>query len=81
VVWEEERIIPRFKKEAISISPLFCLKDVQCAKNKVNCQQHDDGDASMPEETHHKVKDAHDNVKEKAKDHEHDHEGKDDPNP
>jgi len=81
VVREEERVSTRFKKEAISLSPLFCLKDMQCAKNKVNYQQRDDGDTSMPEEAQDKVKDFYNDVKEKAEDHKHDYQANDDLNP
>jgi len=63
----------QIQKEAISLSPLFILKNMVCPQNKVNYQEHDHSDATMPEEAHHKVKDTHYDVKEKAEDHEHDH--------
>ena len=81
MVREEERVNPRFNKEAINLSPLFILKNVQSPQNKVNYQQHNDSDATMPKETQDEVKDFYNNVKEKAEDNEHDHQTNDDPNP
>jgi hypothetical protein len=81
VVREEERISTRFKKEAISLSPLFVLKNMDCPQNKVNHKQHDHRNTTVPKETHDKVKDANNNVKKKTKNHEHDHQANDDPNP
>lgn len=81
MVREEERINTRFKKEAILLSPLFILKNMQCPQNKVNHKQHDHRKTTVPEEAHDKVKDFDNNVKEKAEDHEHDHQTNDDPNP
>ena len=57
------------------------LYDMQCAENEVNHHNHDQCDTAMPEETHDKVKDAHNDVKEKSEDYEHDYQTKDDPKP
>jgi len=50
-------------------------------EDKVDQQQYNCGDTTMPEEAHGKVNNAYHDVKEKAKDHEQDHQRKDDPKP
>jgi len=44
----------------------ICLKYPKGAENIINHQQHDDSDASMPEETHQEVKNADNDMEEKS---------------
>ena len=55
--------------EAISVSPLFFLKNMQCAQNEEERHKHDHNQTAVPEEISDEVND----VEEEAEDNEQDH--------
>ena len=82
MVWEEKRIStnPTSIKRRRSVASIY-LKYPKCLENIVNYQQHDGGDASMPEKTHQEMKDANHNVEKEPKDNKQNYQTCDNPYP